>query len=492
MIKFFISVLLYILLNFHLYQIFTLNSTNKYDIIIVGSGLAGLTAAYQSYKLSPDLKILILEKESIMGGNSMRATSGINLLNTPIQKLNNISDSFELFYKDTMISSKNLSNPLLVKALVEGSIDAYIFLTDLGINLSQISALGGHSRARTHRPNTGPVGSVLTSTLINLIKTQTNIDIIINATASELITNKEKNCVYGLKYYKHSDSTKTFEIESKSIIMTSGGFGHDFSSDSLLKEFVPNLLNYPTTNGPQAEGKGLKMVRKLGAELIDMKYVQLHPTGFVDPNDELSKKKILAPELIRGVGGILLNDKGLRFCDELGTRDYVTEKIIEHCKGGYIKALIAINEEGRQEYGKNINFYIGKGFLKEYRNWEQLCEKLNLSKDNVKNTIREYNEFADKGSDIFGKTNFPYKFDFGQKVYAGYITPSIHYTMGGLKINEKTEILKDNVKINGLFGAGEVTGGVHGGNRLGANSLLECVVFGRIAAKSAIYNINNK
>jgi len=467
------------------------SSPSSYDVIVVGSGLAGLSAALECY--NQNASVLLIEKESYMGGNSMKATSGINLLFTMAQYENNVHDSKESFISDTMISSKNLSIPKLVDLLAQGAIESIEFLEKYGLELNSLSILGGHSFARTHRPKDKPVGATMTSILSKYILQSTKIEVRLNTTAVELIKDEDE-IIRGIKIMKDKDPNTLTEIKAKAIILATGGFGHDFSENSLIKEFNPELLDFPTTNGPQAEGLGLKMARKIGAGLLHMEHIQLHPTGFVDPNDRFSKKKFLAPELMRGIGGILLNDKGERFCNELGTRDYVTEKILE--KGdkteNQTEVFLVIPEEGRVEYGKNFDFYVYKGFLSLYKNWEDLGNSLLINIDGIKNTLEKYEMAQKNGKDEFGKTIFSKGFHFEKGVYVGKVTPSIHYTMGGLKMNERGSITKENGEIiPRLYGAGEVTGGVHGGNRLGGNSLLECVVFGRIAAKSAINDIKS-
>ena len=152
-----------------------------------------------------------------------------------------------------------------------------------------------------------------------------------------------------------------------------------------------------------------------------------------------------------------------------------------------------INQKAIDIYGGKVNFYIDKGYLRKYNSFKEFTEKMNISKfyDNLVQTIKEYNESADNKNDKFGKKVFPQKFDLNDYIYAGIITPSIHYCMGGVTMNQNGQLIKTDGKImGGLFGAGEVTGGVHGGNRLGGNSLMECGVFGRRAAKAAVEYIN--
>ena len=479
---------------------FTESDKYDYDIIIVGSGLAGLSAAYEANNISNGkLKICVIEQESKYGGNSMKATSGINILNSPIQKKENVKDSYELFFNDTRISGKYINNADLVSTLVNDSIDIYNFFTKQKADLSKLGILGGHSVKRTLRPEKIPVGFHLTSTTYNNIQKLNNIDIKLNSTVTNLIYSKNDNIVKGVYYYTSDNKYKEKFLKSKTVILATGGFGHDFSEeDSLLKKYVPKLMKFPTTNGPQTKGIGMKIAIKIGAAVVDMDEVQLHPTGFVDLDNRYDNHKILAPELIRGVGAILINQNGKRFCNELGPRDYVSQRIIKNCNLAYTEkikqyeAFIILNQEALDEYGGNILFYVKKGLLRKYNSIEEFSKVFNLNSTQVKITFEKYNKDCDKKIDEFGKRVFPRKINPNNYFYAGIVTPSIHYTMGGIKMNKDGEIINihGNV-IKGLYGAGEVTGGVHGGNRLGGNSLLECAVYGRRTARAAYQFIKN-
>ena len=471
----------------------------NYDIIIVGAGLAGVSATYESYLNSNGkLKILLLEKEKNFGGNSIKATSGINILNSPLQKRQNISDSFELFYNDTIRSGKGKSNPELVKILVNDSNSVFNFFNEVKANLVKLGILGGHSVPRTCTSNNSTIGYHLTSLLFNQITKLPNVTFSPNSNVIDLLYNKENNTVNGVKV---NINNKEKIIKSKTVILTCGGFGHDFESkDSLLKEFAPNLLKFPTTNGFQTNGSGMKIVRKIGGDLIHMDKIQLHPTGFVDFSNRFSKNKILAPELLRGVGGILINQKGERFCNELGTRDYVTQKIISNCQKiknnnniEQIECYLILDEISSVRFGPNFKFYLNKGLFKKYINFKRFAKDNKLNSKNLIRTINIYNDFANKKKqDQFGKKFYPEKFNLNQHIYVAVISPVIHYCMGGIKINNETEVLSKDKIIKGLYAAGEVTGGVHGENRLGGNSLLECVVFGRKAARNSIKYIQLK
>jgi len=363
-----------------------------------------------------------------------------------------------------------------------------------------IGQLGGHSVARTHRPTDSKfvIGYYLISKISKKIEEIKSIKIYFNSTVIKLLKNETNDKIYGLKYKKDN---KEYTIYCKAIILASGGYGHDFGEHGLLKEYVPQIMNFPSTNGEYSKGSGVKLGREIGADLVDMDKVQVHPTGFVDPKNRYIKDKFLAPELLRGVGGILVNDNGDRFCNELGTRDYVTSKIKENCRKqntneiDQYECFLLMNEEMANEFGHHFDYYKDvKGFIIEHNNFNELSKNINVDYKKLENTINAHNDAYDKKIiDKYNKTTFFHKFDLNNKIYSMVITPSVHYTMGGLKINSKAEIISTNGKsINGLYGAGEVTGGVHGGNRLGGNSLAECGVFGRIAADSAVnYIIKN-
>ena len=500
-------------MKFKLFQIISLflfiSSKNlrkldeKFDLVIIGGGLAGLTAAYESYvKSNNTLNIAVIEQLSNIGGNSNRATSGINLLETEPQKRNNIIDNFTIFYSDTMKSGKNINDPLLVTTFINGTKTLYDYYTDnFGIDITLLGKLGGHSVARTHRPtdSNNVIGSYLIKKVSEKVKNISNIKFYYNSKVTQLLKNETNNTIYGLKYTKTNESNENI-IDCNAIILTSGGYGHDFGDDGLLKEFVPDYMNYPTTNGENTTGSGIKLGRAIGADLVDMKQVQIHPTGFVSPKNRYEKKKFLAPELLRGVGGILINENGERFCNELGTRDYVTKKILENCKKqntseiDQYESYLLMNQDMANEFGNNFFYYKNvQGFISEHSNFSELAKNININYTKLENTIISYNNAYEKKIDEFNKTEFNYKFNLNETIYSMVIAPSIHYTMGGLKMNNKGEILNSNNNtINGLYGAGEVTGGVHGGNRLGGNSLAECGVFGRISADSAVDYLLNK
>jgi len=222
----------------------------------------------------------------------------------------------------------------------------------------------------------------------------------------------------------------------------------------------------------------------IGADTVDIKNVQVHPTGFIDPKFPDATMKTLCAEILRGVGGILIDSKGQRFVNELGTRDYVTQTMKDHGKGN-LKYSLILNEEAANKASIHVPMYSRKGLLTKYSSIEELAKALNIDSQVLKQTFLDYNKAGTEGKDQFGKTYFhSLPFEEGA-YYVGTVTPILHYCMGGLKIDSNGNVISTKgQKIEGLYAIGETTGGLHGKTRLGGNALTECVVFGLVVGKS--------
>merc|ERR1712217_774618 len=327
--------------------------------------------------------------------------------------------------------------------------------------------------------------------------------VLLKTKVNRLLTDRDGN-VCGCECT--SADGKTFQ-EHGPVIIATGGFGADFTPDSLLSKHRPDLSHLPTTNGDHCTGDGLKMSMGVGAECVDLEWVQVHPTGLVHPGEPDANVKFLAAEALRGVGGVLLDINGNRFCNELGRRDYVTGMMWKNkgfIQGSCTGFFLCLNSKASTEITWHCKHYKGRGLMKSYNNMGEFATEHGIPLANIEATFKDYNEIAAKQA--ADPENGPYEAYGGGKSYdkwgkkffhnlpleandafhVGVVTPVIHYCMGGLKMNPGAEILgvSDEV-IGGLYAAGEAMGGVHGNNRLGGNSLLDCVVFGRVAGRSA-------
>jgi flavocytochrome c len=305
------------------------------------------------------------------------------------------------------------------------------------------------------------------------------VKIIKKARVSKLLKD-ESGAVQGVEYV-HNGKTET---AYGPVILATGGYAADFTEDSLLKKYRPELVKLPTTNGDHCTGDGQKLAMSIGAHGIDMEKVQVHPTGLVDPNEPDAKVKFLAAEALRGVGGLLLDNEGKRFVDELQHRDYVTGKIWEN--GKYPIRLI-LNGQASNEIEWHCKHYVGRGLMKRFESGEALAKEMGLKPAVLKKTFDDYNNSVRTKNDPFGKKFFSSgEWSMNDFFNVAIMTPVLHYTMGGLEIDPESRVIDTNGKpIPGLFAAGEVAGGVHGANRLGGSSLLGCVVFGRVSGDSA-------
>ncbi|KAG4101488.1 Flavocytochrome c [Neocallimastix lanati (nom. inval.)] len=455
---------------------------NRPKIIVVGGGLAGLSAAHTV--LERGASVIVLEKNAFLGGNSTKATSGINGALTKTQIKLGIMDSVDAFYKDSADSAKHLLIPELTKVLTWESASAVEWLSEkFKIDLSLVSRLGGHTFPRTHRGSERFPGMTITYTLLealeNIAKTQPyRAKILKKANVRRLLKNEETGAVIGVEFEMNGETLQEFGP----VIIATGGFAADFTENSLIKAYRPDIYHLPSTNAQTTTGDGIKMARDIGAELIHMDMVQVHPTGLVDPRDPDAKWKFLAAEALRGVGGILIDRHGKRFCNELGYRDYVTDRMW-NSKGPF---RLVLNSKAAKELVWHVKHYMGRGLMKKFKNGAELAAEMNIEPEKLEKQFNKYNRNIETKTDKFGKKFFPNgPFVMDDEYYVAIVCPVLHFTMGGVKISPQAEVLNKEGPIPGLFAAGELCGGVHGANRLGGSSLLACVVFGRVSGATA-------
>lgn len=455
-------------------------------VIVVGGGLSGLSAAHTIYLAGGN--VLVLDKQGFFGGNSTKATSGINGALTRTQVDSKIQDSVKQFYDDTLKSARDKARPDLIKVLTYKSAAAVEWLQDVfNLDLTLVSRLGGHSQPRTHRGHDAKFpGMAITYALMQRLEELAShaperVQIIKKAKVTSL--NKDGNKITGVTYTFNNETTTV----DGPVVLATGGYAADFSETSLLKKYRPDTFNLSSTNGVHATGDGQKMVMAIGGNGIDLDKVQVHPTGLVDPKDPGSKWKFLAAEALRGEGGLLLNADGDRFCDELGHRDYVSGEMWKEKDKGKFPIRLILNSKASNVLDFHTRHYSGRGLMKKITGIE-LAKEIGCSAKHLQKTFDEYNDIAlGKKKDPYGKKffhNFPVNID--DDFHVALMEPVLHFTMGGVEINDKAQVLNSEGKpFDGLYACGELAGGVHGANRLGGSSLLGCVVYGRVAGDSA-------
>ncbi len=442
------------------------------DAVVVGSGGAGLSAAVTLHDLGRH--VVVLEKMPMVGGNTLRAEGGFNAAETEQQKKAGIPDTIEQFYQDTMKGGHNINNPELVRTLAAHAKDSVAWLTSLGGDLSLVGRAGGAKYPRAHRPADGSaIGPEVIKTLYNAAK-ERKLDIRTQNRVVELLADKN-GAVAGVKV--STKDGKTYTIDSKAVVLAAGGFG---ANQDLLVKYQPKLRGYATTNHPGATGDGILLAEKVGAALVDMEQIQAHPTA--------APSGVLISESVRGDGGILVNAEGRRFTNELLTRDVVSAAELQQPG----KFAWVVWDDATRKTAKLMDGYISQGLTVTGKDLDELAEAMKVPADNLKAAIAKYSADQKTGKDAdFGREDMPQPLT-NAPYWAVKVQPAVHHTMGGVKINAKAEVISTEGKpIPGLFAAGEVTGGVHGSNRLGGNAQADIVTFGRIAGQTASEYIGN-
>lgn len=440
--------------------------TVEADVVIIGAGGAGMVAALEAKAAGK--KAVIIEKMAMAGGNTIKATGGMNAAETSVQKALNVEDSVQTFIDDTMKGGYNINNLELVTAMAERSAGAIDWLASIGAPLPELSTSGGATNKRAHRPEGGSaVGSYLVEKLLASIE-KNEIPIYYNTKATELVLTD--GAVTGVKA---EGETANYLFTGKAIIVATGGFG---ANEAMYTKYKPELKGFVTTNAPGATGDGIAMAEAVGAQLVDIEQIQIHPTVHQETS-------IMLTEGLRGDGAILVNQSGERFINELKTRDVVSAAEIAQ-EGGYAYVLF---DQGLCDRVKAAAGYVEQGLAAQGDTIEALAEAIKVPPEKLAATLASWNKaVADQKDEAFGRET-GMEFDISKgPYYAVQIAPGVHHTMGGLKIDLETQVIgASGEPIPGLFAAGEVTGGIHGGNRLGGNAVADIIVFGRQAGQSA-------
>ena len=494
----------------------SIDLTIETDVAVIGAGGAGMVAALTASDAGKS--VLVLESQPAVGGNSVKSTGGMNAAKTEWQDANEFGesaglektlkaaeayadneaitalaatvkeqweawqaapegyfDSPELFALDTLIGGKGLNDPELVNTLVNNSAAAIEWLSTVGADLHNVAAFGGASVKRIHRPvneegKTVSVGAYMVPILEAACMGRDNLALLTDVTAEKLLTD-ETGAVVGVEAVGKAGNKIT--VKAKAVILATGGFGANLE---MVSSYAPQLEGFMTTTAAGVQGQGILMAVELGAATVDMEQIQIHPTVQADTAS-------LITEGLRGDGAILVNANGERFIDEVGTRDVVSAA--EIAQPGSFSWLVV--DQKMVDASSVIQGYINRGLMVSGETYEELAENLGIPADTFAATMAAWNGcVAEKNDPDFGRTSFAQPLDTAP-YYAVKVTAGIHHTMGGLKIDTETHVLKeDGTIIPGLFAAGEVTGGVHGGNRLGGNAVADIVIFGRIAAESAL------
>lgn len=457
----------------------------KVDVAVVGGGGAGLAAAIAAHEAGAK-KVIVLEKLGFLGGSTNVAEGGFNAVDPERQGKQGIKDSVEFFTKQTLEGGHNKADPKLVGYMTAHALDALHWLEGMGVKFKpEMSTATGALWQRTHYPATPSANTYIRAFEKVIDGTKGAIEVVTDADVEKLLKDKER--VNGL-VAKHFG--EKIVVSADAVVLATGGFGSNVKLRQEVNTGVWKHVKLDNTIGctnlaKAAQGDGLVMGKDVGAQVIGLDDIQLHPCG--TPGTGLM-------ENIRtsGRNRIFVNVDGDRFVNEGAPRDELANAILQQPKKTYWIIVNKVRYPARDwvdANGATIRDMVALGSVVEANTLDELASKTGMKAENLKASVATYNDV------VAGKKKDPLGFEANNKAdvaltegpwYACAKVVTVHHTMGGLKINEKAQVIgADGNPIPGLYAAGEVTGGIHGSNRLGGNAIADIMVFGRTAGTNA-------
>ncbi|MDD6049672.1 MAG: flavocytochrome c [Clostridiales bacterium] len=455
------------------------------DVVVIGAGGAGLAAAISAEQNGA--KVIVVEKMPKVGGNTILAGGAVNAVNDRSEFAIKQNDSVFWHYTQTLKGGDYQGDPELVMTLVSNAYDAIEWTKSLGMEWQgedKVFTVSGGLWPRAWKP-VMVAGTGFFDTYTKYIDKTDKIDLMLNTKAEKILVN-DLGAACGIVCTGETGNTVT--INAKSVVVATGGFAKNvelrMAYDAIWGTLDASVLS---TNHEGATGDGVKMLQQLQADFIQMGNIQLLPLG--DP-----KTGSLSGNIEHGVDSrIFVNKSGLRYGDEGGRRDDMTRDLF--AQEDALMWIVMDSDtyptgDELNNFGETANQLVAAGRAVKADTLDELAALMGVDAENLKATIAEYNRYCVGGdlegqADQFGRTLFGQPIDNGP-FYAGARVPTVHHTMGGVRIDTLCRVYNENGEIiKNLYAAGEVTGGIHGTNRLGGNALTDTVVFGRIAGESA-------
>lgn len=456
------------------------------DVVVVGGGGAGLAAAISAEQNGA--KVVVLEKLDIMGGSTNVSEGALNAVDEKRQSAQGIEDSVENFITQTYEGGHKVGDMTLITYMCENAMKAVEWMESIGVAFKdECGTATGALFQRSHYPTT-PSGNSYIRVFEQFAKNHEDITVLTGTTATSLIM--ENGAVVGVNAVGKKGNAVT--VRARSVILATGGFG---ANRNLLKEYNTGVWAHVdvttlgcTNMGPSATGSGIEMGTAVGADVAGMSDIQLHPCG--TPRTGLM-------ENIRtsGRNRVFVNIHGDRFVNEGAARDTLAQAIFDQEEQTYWIVVNAVRYPSRDfvdNNGATIANMVATGAVIEADTLADLAEKTGMDAEKLQASIDGYNAV------VRGETEDPLGFKANNKAdvemtegpwYACKKVPTVHHTMGGLKINVDTEVIStEGAVIPGLYACGEVTGGIHGSNRLGGNAIADCMTYGKRAGEVAAAN----
>ncbi len=459
------------------------------DVCVVGGGGAGLAAAISASQAGAT--VVVVEKCGITGGSTNVSEGALNAVDPERQEKQGIEDFVETFYTSTMEGGHNLGDPTLVHYLTDNALDSVHWMESLGVAFKdEVGSATGSLGERSHYPAT-PSGNTYIRSFIDYIEKNSDTITMLHEMQVTKLNTDSSGAVVGVEALHRG--TEPVTVEAKSVVIATGGFGANVEYRQKVNTGVWSSVTLDDTIGctnikPCAQGEGLSLAEGAGAELVGLSDIQLHPCG--TPGTGLM-------EDIRtsGRNRVFVNKEGSRFVNEGAERDKLCEAIFAQPESTYWIVVNKVRYPSETEpdaNGATIENMLSLGHIVKGETIEDLAEQTGMDAAKLQASIDAYNAVvAGEAEDEFG-------FKAGNTAdtqltegpwYACRKVPTVHHTMGGIKIDVDCHALDASGKsVANLYACGECTGGIHGSNRLGGNAIADCMTFGRVAGAQAAAN----
>ncbi|MEL4292934.1 flavocytochrome c [Shewanella xiamenensis] len=459
----------------------------EFDIIIIGSGFAGLSAAYSAHKAGIK-NIIVLEKMEAFGGSSAICGGLMCMPLTPMQKKLGIKDSAELMIKDMLKAGRGFNHPELCRTLATEAHKAYDMLMECGVKFQdKVIRLGGHSAPRAHLPESASGGGIVVPMHNYLRKAgiifqnRTNVEEVIRGDSG--VT----GIVVSEKYdFKSGSNRGQFAYKAKKgVIVASGGWGQDHQ---FIKTTMPAYQELESTAQPGASATMIKSLLSIRALPVMLDMYQLGP--WATPDEKGAGPASFFADYAFAEGIAIDPKTGARFMNELADRRTRADAQLAVLASGTKEKPnmpFVFCGEATANHAEGFKAAYRDGAIKKSETLDELAKRYDVDIDALKNSVNEWNEI------VQGKAKDPFNKPLDEKTilkppfYPIRLSPKLHYCMGGVAITPNAEVIDSNTcePISGLFAAGEVTGGTHGMDRLGGCSSIDGLVFGQIAGNQA-------
>lgn len=454
------------------------------DVIVVGSGFAGLAAAIEAAETG--CSVAVLEKMMAFGGNSAISDGGIAAPGIDYQVAAGINDSPELMYEDLMKAGEGLNYPKLVRIVAENAQKAFLWARDkLGVKyLERVDIFGGHSVPRCYTPETISGLSLIQAQVARL--RELDVPLFQGVYLKALIQDEYKRVtgvriIDGYRFNKPGKGKELTIHARRAVVIATGGFGSDVAFRQAQDPRLDSSVQ--STNKLFATAETLKECMRIGANSVQLSRIQLGP--WASPDEKGYGVGPLFGDYVVFPYGIMVDPAtGSRFVNELCDRRKLAEAVFSRKH-----PVVGIADSRAVDMaGWDLSRCLSKGVVKTFETPDALAASCGINVEALKQTLSTYNSAVREGTDReFQKQIMPETEPIAQApFYAMRMWPKVHYTMGGIQIDEQARVINlDLQPIEGLFAAGEVTGGIHGASRLGSCAITECLIFGRIAGRSA-------